>query len=59
METDNLYFEVVKEMGDRIGLGDLNAYSKEIAKKMLNIGIPLNEIALITDLDLETIESLK
>lgn len=59
MQTDKVYREVMMELGGKIGLGDLNAQAKEIAKKMLNIGEGLEKIALITDLDIETIKTLK
>ena len=31
---------------------------KEVARKLLKIGVSLTEIALVTDLDIETIKNL-
>ena len=63
MQTGSRYEEVMRELGERVGLGDVNAAitnkAKEIAKKMLNIGEDLEKIALLTDLDIETVKALR
>lgn len=59
MQAEQTFEEVVRELGAEIGLTDNMHRMKEIAKKMLNVGDPLEKIALITDLDIETIKGLK
>ena len=54
METDQALKEVLLSLRGQLGLID----AKEVAKKMLKIGISLTEIALITDLDIDIIKSL-
>ena len=54
MEAEQTFEDVVREMADTIGLLD----AKETARKLLKIGVSLKEIALITNLDMDIIESL-
>ena len=55
MQAETTFEEVVREWGEENGMID----KKSIARKMLNIGEALEKIALITDLDIETIKTLK
>jgi len=59
MQTELTFDEFITEWGVKRGMVDNVQRMKEIAKKMLNIGEPLEKIALITDLDIATIESLR
>ena len=54
MQAEKTFEEVVREWGSENGMVD----KKDIARKLLKIDVSLKEIALVTDLDIETIKSL-
>ena len=54
MQAEKTFEEVVREWGQENGMVD----RKLVAKKMLRVGDSLEKIALITDLDMDTIKAL-
>ena len=58
MQAEKTFEEVMRELAPRLGLVDRLSEMQEVARKMLKIGIPHTEIALITDLDIDIIKSL-
>jgi len=62
MQTEASYMEVMKELGERIGLGDVNASlnlkMQELARKMLSENEPIEKIVFYTSLSPDTIKNL-
>lgn len=58
MQSEATYQEIAQEIGKSVGMVDEATKMREIAKKMLRVGDSLEKIALVTDLDIETITGL-
>ena len=58
MQAEKTFEEVVRAWGERNGMVDEVTKMKEVARKLLRMGISQTEISLITDLDIETIKTL-
>lgn len=59
MQTEARYEEVMRELGQKVGLVDPTPMMIEVAKKLLRVGDSLEKVVLVTGLDVETIRSLE
>ena len=55
---ETTYMEVMRELGERVSLADINVKMKELAKKMLIENEPIEKIVFYTSLSPDTIKNL-